>query len=181
MNKFFGYGLFTSSDFRKAFNYIFYDNESEYIHQKDRSIFDLYNTDTWRQYMIIRANMKKVQNICNDKIIPLLGYIFRNIGQEYSFIIFNPTIISSTLNPFTMRSDSPMLKIMNYIMNELFNVPAVWIQFPHFSSVELEQIINLKYKSLAVKTEDGSTYLQLMPQEDFSLIYDFVNDICRYC
>lgn len=181
MNSFYGYRLFTSVDFKKAFNYLFHDTESEYISKQDRGLFDLYDNDTWRSYMLIRANMKKVQNICNNKIIPLLGYILDNLGQDHGFIIFNPTIISSSFNPFVISPNDIMTKVMNFIMNEMFNMPAIWIQFPKFSSTELQQIINLKYKKLVDITEDGSTYLQLLPQEDFSLIYDFINDICRYC
>jgi hypothetical protein len=178
MNFTYSYQLFERQDTIRAFNYLRYDYDYLTIDKADVERFQkLVRTHDDVTYLILAANMKKVQDICVDKLLPYLSLFFDGIGQKHGYVIFNPTRILNAYNPFQVGTID---KIIPYIRDEMYNMPNLWIYFEGFVSDTLEQIINLKYHKYVFKSDNGRTYLRLTPQCDFSLVYEFIDDMFLY-
>lgn len=178
MDNTFNQALFTSKDKVKAFNYLFHDSDSEYIYPQDGTVYGCYtSSDEMTNSMILRANMKKVQIFVTEELVPFISAVLSLKGQDHEYFIFNPTIISNSFNPF---KKGEIQKIYHYIVGELYNMPNLWICFEQIHIKGLEQFIKLKYKDYIF--EKGSKlYVRLLPQEDFSFVYEFIDDLFYYC
>ena len=127
--------------------------------------------------MILKANMKIVQNVCCNELFPHMSAALDLMHQKHGFYIFNPTFIMSCFNPF---KESTVDKVLPYIVDEMYGMPSMMIYFDSFTNPSLEQLIKLKYKEY-IYEQGNRIYLKLLPQEEFSFIYDFIDDIFYYC
>ena len=187
MNYQYGFPLFDAKESTvKAFNYIYNSNESGKLSIKDIDIYarmiseelngERKYSENRSNYVIITANMKKVQDIACNTLFPYLSAYLQSIGQNHGFIIFNPTNIINSYNPLVKGMID---KVIPYIINEMNSMPNLWIYFDGFVSKDLEQIIKLKYSHYMIKDGDR-VFAKLCPQDNFGLIYDFVDDVFHF-
>ena len=70
----------------------------------------------------------------------------------------------------------PISKFYNFSTIDMNDRLNLWITSSYFNTEEAERIIKLKFYSVAT-TCNGKTYLKILPQENFSLIYDLIDEI----
>ena len=175
----YGFPLYTPKEVEKAFNYLQYSEENNsIIKPEDKLVFE-YMTMGYdsKLRLIIVSNSKKVQNILVDRFIPEISLILKNIGQKHGFITINPEYMMMAHNPFFAQTID---KCMPYIYSEMRSMSNIWIYFDGFINRELEQIIKLKYSEYLLEDKDR-IYVKISPDENFSFIYDFIDDILSHC
>lgn len=185
MNFMYGFPLYESKESKKAFNYLKYsdENNNSLCPYDNSEYYLLSNTDQKKLKLILLANSKKVQNILVDKLLPELSIILTAAGQKHGFVAMNGGSMASYLNPFVSHGISSELyeDFMLYIHKKMRSMSALWIYFDGFINKELEHIIKLKYNEFILEGDDGKTYVLLSPDENFSLVYDFIDDVMYYC
>ena len=178
MDNSFNTPLFTRKDSKRAFNYLYNDIDSDIINASD---LERYNAcmmlNDQKSFMILKANMKLIQCICCNELFPRISTALNLRNQKHGFYIFNPTYIMSCFNPFRK---STIDKIIPYLVDEMYGMPSMMSYFDSFNDPSLEQLIKLKYKEY-IYEQGNRVYLKLLPQEDFSFIYDFIDDLFYYC
>lgn len=176
MNFQYGFPLLDKKDFKKAYNYCYNDDFSDKISIEDKEHFEVCKSFEMENYIVLRANMKIVQEVLLNKILYNLCDIFRNLEIKYGIVIFNPTIITSSRNPFV--SNKILDRLCNEIVEKMYEAPHLWIYFNRSENKKLEQLIKWKYKGYSLFTED-TMFILLCPEGDFCFIYDFIDDIFR--
>lgn len=176
MNFQYGFPLLDKKDFKKAYNYCYNDTFTDEIDSKDKMHFEACQGLDLINYIVLRSNMKIVQEVLLDKILYNLCDIFRNLGVNHGIVIFNPTIITSARNPFI--SNPSMDNVCAKIVEEMYEAPHLWIYFNRSENKTLEQLIKRKYKGYSLFTED-TMFILLCPEGDFCFIYDLIDDIFR--
>lgn len=170
--------LFSKDEKEKAFNYLFNNVDSESIELGEQSLFDIYMSDPDRSsILIMRANMKRVQDDVCANIMPKLTYAINESNQPVGFIVFNPHNLLELFNPLVKGTVD---KLIPHLAGKLHGLCSVSLIFDSFTNKDLEQLIKHKYRHY-VTEKDGSLYVELLPQEDFSLIFDFIDDVLYYC
>lgn len=178
MNYLYKYPLFERKDHRRAFNYLFANNESDTIDYYFRDEY-MHITETASvDGICVTANMKKIEDIACSQLLPQLTVILNLVGQKHDYVIFNPNMILNARNPFC---ESTIDKILPYISDEMFNMSMISIRFDGFVNKDLEQIIKSKYSEYILQDEKNRTYVKLGPMCDFSMLYDFIDDILHNC
>lgn len=180
MNNSFNKPLFTKKDSKRAFNYLYNDIDSDKLNELDMYAYNASvsaDPDSIN-FTVMRANMKLVQNTCCNELFPHISAILNLRNQKHGFYIFNPTIIMSCINPF--KKSAAMDKLIPYIVDEFCGMPTMMIYFDAFINSSLEQLIKLKYKDY-IYEQANRIYLKLLPQEDFSFIYEFIDDLLYHC
>ena len=178
MNYTYGFPLFSPNESKKAFNYLYhFEEDNNSIRPEDLLAYNfMTSSDESKQRLIIISNSKRVQNIVVDKLLPNLSLALTSMGQNHGFITINPTQIMLTHNPFVAKTVD---KCIPYIHSEMRCMSNIWMYFDGFINKELEQIIKLKYPDYI--TIDGKTvYIKISPDENFSLIYDLIDDILSH-
>ena len=178
MNNSFNRPLFTKKDSIRAYNYLYHDTESSILDTADIMPYNSITMfDEQAKFMILKANMKIVQNVCCNELFPHMSAALDLMNQKHGFYVFNPTIIMSYFNPF---KKSTVDRVLPYIVDEMYGMPSMMIYFDSFTNPSLEQLIKLKYKDY-IYERGGRLFLKLLPQEDFSFVYDFLDDLFYYC
>ena len=187
MNFTYGFPLYTMKETKQAFNYLKYlDENNSIIERSDQVEYELLSSELLDRdkRLVILANSKKVQNIIVDRILPELSVILSAAGQKHGIVSFSSNAILSNLNPFVAFShisNELYQKIICYLHEENMSMSAIWIYFDGFINKELEQIIKLKYNAFMLEGIDDKVYIKISPDENFSLIFDFVDDIMYHC
>ena len=187
MNFTYGFPLYTMKELKQAFNYLKYSDENNsIIDPMDKMEYDLLTSELFERdrRLVMLANTKKVQNIVVDKILPELSVILTAAGQKHGIVSFSSNAILSNLNPFVSFgyiSNELYEKIIYYLHEENRSMSAIWIYFDEFINKGLEHIIKLKYNQFMLKGNDGKVYIKISPDENFSLIFDFVDDVMCQC
>lgn len=187
MNFTYGFPLYTMKEKRQAFNYLKYsDEDNSIIEVQDQVEYELLSSELFDRdrRLVMLANTKKVQNIVVDKILPELSVILTAAGQKHGIVSFSSNAILSNLNPFVAFghiSNELYQKIICYLHEENRSMSAIWIYFDGFINKELEHIIKLKYNQFVLEGNDDKVYVKISPDENFSLIFDFVDDVMYLC
>ena len=187
MNFTYGFPLYTIKETKQAFNYLKYsDEDNSIINVYDQTEYELLSSDMFERNsrLVMLANTKKVQNIVVDKMIPELSVILTAAGQEHGIVSFSSNAILGNLNPFVSFghiSNELYTKIVCYLHEENRSMSAIWIYFDGFINKELEHIIKLKYNQFMLEGNDGKVYIKISPDENFSLIFDFIDDVMYHC
>ena len=187
MNYMYGFPLFTSKETKEAFNYLKYSDESNsIILDSDMQEYKLLSTEISDRdsKLIMLANAKRVQNILVDKFLPELSVILKTAGQEHGFVTFSSQTILSNINPFfrfRYISNETYTRLIYFLHEENRSMSGIWIYFDGFINKELEHIIKLKYKAFMLEGNDGKVYVKLSPDENFSLVFDFIDDVVYHC
>lgn len=183
----YGFPLYTLRESKQAFNYLkYYDENNSIIDDSDRLEYELLSNNIFgrNKRLIMLANSKRVQDVVANKLLPKLSAILTAAGQKHGIIFFPSCIILDNLNPFVSFgyiSNELYEKILVYLHEENRSMSAIWIYFDGFINKELEHIIKLKYNSFMLKGNDDKVYIKILPDENFSLIYDFIDDVMYHC
>lgn len=177
MDYLYKFPLFDSNDSIRAFNYLNNEEDSPELKQKDLYDFYRFTEDkNSNSFMIVRANMKMVQDITYLKLLPYLSGMLNVLGQKHDIVVMNPSIILEAANPFFQNT---ITKIIPYLVYEMYGLPNVWIRFDKITLDNLEQIIKLFPGETTYS--NGKTYVKILPNDSFSFIYDFIHYIFGYC
>lgn len=174
----YGFPLYTSKEVEKAFNYLQHsEDDNDKIKDEDKVVYDYmtYSKDN-KLKLVVTSNSKKVQNILVDKLLPEFSIILKTIGQKHGFVTFNPEPIILSFNPFFAQTID---KCMPYISSDMRSMSNIWIYFEGFINRDLEQIIKLKYSEYLL-IDNNKVYVKLSPDENFSFIYDFIDDVLSH-
>ena len=175
MNFIYSYPLFEKDDSRRAFNYLYLDENTNNSYEGFEVLYTVIKNDDIRlSNMIMLANAKYVQKILFRDLLPKLNKVLEYSGEKHDIIIFDPSPILSMYNPF--KNNKLIDKFNIFILTEFYNIYGVWICFNEFSNKALEQFIKLKY-SKYISESGNKLYLKIGPFEDFSLIYSLIDDI----
>lgn len=187
MNFMYGFPLYTLKETKQAFNYLKYsDEDNSIIDQQDQMEYELLSTDLFDRNakLVMMANSKRVQNILCERLLPELSKVLTLAGQKHGIVSFSSNAILSCLNPFVAFghiSNELYQKLIIYLHEENRSMSSVWIYFDGFINKELEHIIKLKYNAFMLKGNDDKVYIKLSPDENFSLVYDFIDDVMYHC
>ena len=177
MDYLYKFPLFDSNDSIRAFNYLNNEEDSPELKQKDLYDFYRFTEDkNSNNFMIVRANMKMVQDVTYLKLLPYLSGMLNALGQKHDIVVMNPSIILEAANPFFQNT---ITKMIPYLVYEMYSLPNVWIRFDKITLDNLEQIIKLFPGETTYS--NGKTYVKILPNDSFSLIYDFIHYIFGYC
>lgn len=167
--------LFTSNELEMSFNYLYRNKDNcDEIDISDLAAFTaLTYSDDAKLRMVILANSKRVQSVVIEKFLPELSLVLKVSNQEHGFITLNPNSILAAFNPFLNKTAN---KFIDYSYKELRNMSNIWMYFKGFINQDLEQIIKSKYKDYIINF-NGTTYLKISPDENYSFIYDLIDDI----
>ena len=91
----YGYPLFELEDEDRAYNYLRYGRNSKVIRSRDKNEYNFITShrDT-KDSLIVRANMKIVQDVSCSNLIPNLSATLNVLGQKHEILTFNPNAIS---------------------------------------------------------------------------------------
>ena len=187
MNFTYGFPLYSLKETKQAFNYLKYsDEDNSIIELSDKVEYELLSNDLYDRgtKLVMMANTKKVQNIVVDKMLPELSVILTAAGQKHGIVSFSSNAILSNLNPFVSFSyitNEFYEKIIYYLHEENRSMSSIWIYFDGFINKDLEHIIKLKYNAFMLEGNDGKVYIKISPDENFSLIFDFIDDVMYHC
>lgn len=177
MDYLYKFPLFDRNDAIRAYNYLVNEEDSPQLRPEDLSSFYQYTeTKETTNFLIVRANMKLVQDITYLKLLPYLSGMLNILGQKHHVVVLNPGIITAAYNPFMQNTIS---KILPYLVYELYDLPNLWICFDKITIDNLEQIIKLYPDE--VTYSQGKTYVKILPNDSFAFIYDFIHHVFGYC
>ena len=187
MNFTYGFPLYTLKETKQAFNYLKYsDEDNSIIDDCDKLEYELLSDKLFERNarLVMLANSKRVQDIVINKLIPRLSVILTTAGQKHGIVTFSSNTILSNLNPFVSFghiSNEFYQKLIVYLHEENRSMSAIWMYFDEFINKELEHIIKLKYKTFMLEGNDDKVYIKISPDENFSLIFDFIDDVMGHC
>ena len=144
------------------------------------NIDDVKENELYVNNHILQANMSKVEGFVITTLQNLFGVLIYS-GYTVETVSINPRNYHVMFNNIDLKSlDDPISKFYNLSIVDMNDRLNLWITSSYFSTKEVERIIKLKFNSVATMY-NGKMYLKILPQENFSLIYDFIEDICRLC
>lgn len=175
----YGYPLFELEDEGRAYNYLRYGRNSKVIRSRDKNEYNFITShrDT-KDSLIVRANMKIVQDVSCSNLIPNLSATLNILGQKHEIVTFNPNAIIHTYNPIVQQK--AVDKLIPYIFDKFNGMVAMWISFPNFAIDSLEQLIKSKYPEHLI-LDRNKAYIRLLPNDSFGFIYEFIDDIYSIC
>ena len=186
MNYRYGYPLYTSNDFLRAYGYLYHDIGP---YDKDSlarlsSTTDFINTSLSvekQMEVIARANIKYINTITTQEFLPDLLVSLRCKGYNCHVLVFNPDRITHTL--YAILSDSrkydkykEFYRKFNLLIQDTLGFSSIYFYIEPGSNSALEQCIKTKYRDYIFVFGKG-IYVQLTPQDTFDLLYDFVDSV----
>lgn len=187
MNFTYGFPLYTMKETKQAFNYLKYcDEDNSVIDKNDKEEYELLSSNIFdrNKKLLVLANSRKVQEVVIERLLPRLSAILTAAKQKHGIVYFSSNAILNNLNPFVSFgyiSNELYQNLILYLHNENRSMTSIWIYFDGFINKELEHIIKLKYNSFMLNGNDDKVYIKISPDENFGLIYDFIDDIMYHC
>lgn len=172
----YGVPLYEKKDIEKAFMYLHLDDEYGAM---PASLFEEFLNVTANErsanITITMANMKKVHDYSFKYIFPYIMNIFKYKG--YSNFGFTD-VAGLRIAAYNQYIGNQVIEAN--IARNYWSSDISWFYYTPKANDNFEQVINTKPYRNCITRSHGDIYIQLCPSSDFSLIYDFYDDICKY-
>lgn len=164
----YGHKLFELDDINEAYRYLY---------RMDFPFF-LDDRKDYKNLCVLKANMKKVQDFTIEEAIPSILRVLADTGLHYQVTIVNLETYASLMGTYLENERSR--KMIDFLFGQMYGLPELWLTIGNlsrwFSNNVFEQYIKSSYGGMV---GEDSISTKLLPHENFTFIYSFINDLFR--